>query len=108
MNIDPKIQLTTNDAQSEAVQSARTADRQVSASDKAAKTAPASGEDTVSLSSTHHEVQSLTASLSGGPEVRSDLVNNLRTQIQQGQYQPSSQKVADAIAREHGKLDVTA
>jgi len=106
MSIDPRIQIT-GESQSEAVQSARTADRQV-ATNKTAQVAPGSGEDTVSISSTHQEVQSLTVSLQNVPEVRTDRVNSLRSQIQQGQYQPSSQKVADAIVQEHGKVNVTA
>lgn len=105
MNIDPKIQIT-GDAQSEPVQSQRTGDR-VSGTSKAAQVLPGSGEDTVSISSTHQEVQSLTASLTAVPEVRSQLVSSFRERIQQGQYQPSSNQVADAIAQEYGKLNVS-
>lgn len=106
MSIDPRIQIT-GEAQSEAVQSARTTDRQ-NAANKTNQAVPNGGEDTVSISSAHQEVQSLTASLANVPEVRTDRVNSLRSQIQQGQYQPSSQKVADAIVQEHGKVNVTA
>jgi flagellar biosynthesis anti-sigma factor FlgM len=106
MSIDPRIQIT-GEAQSEAVQSARTTDRQAAAN-KTPQVALGSGEDTVSISSTHQEVQSLKVSLANVPEVRTERVNSLRSQIQQGRYQPSSEKVADAIVAEHGKVGVTA
>jgi flagellar biosynthesis anti-sigma factor FlgM len=108
MNIDPKIQVTS-DGQPERVQGPRSAERPDSNGTSRPTLAPASGasgEDTVSLSSTHQEAQSLTSSLASVPEVRSQLVNSFREQIQQGQYQPSSQKVADAIAQEHGKVNL--
>lgn len=107
MNIDPKIQVA-NDGQPEQVQSTRTAERSLGGTSKAAQAGASRGEDTVSLSSTHQEAQSLTASLTAVPEVRSQLVSSFQQQIAQGQYQPSSEKVADAIAREYGKLKVTA
>src|SRR5277367_1141601 len=100
MSIDPRIQVNS-EAQSEAVQSARTTDRQA-ATNKTAQAAPHGSEDTVSISSTHQEVQSLTVSLAAVPDVRTERVASLRSQIQQGQYQPSSQKVADAIVQEYG------
>ena len=56
-----------------------------------------SGEDTLSLSSTHEVVQALTASLASVPEIRTQRVAALQQRVNSGVYQPESQKVADAI-----------
>jgi flagellar biosynthesis anti-sigma factor FlgM len=51
-------------------------------------------------------VQTLAANLENVPEIRSDRVQSLRAQVSQGQYQPSSQSVADAIVREYGQVNL--
>lgn len=55
------------------------------------------GEDTVSLSTTHGEIQTLSAQLQQVPEVRTAKVDALQQQVRSGQYQPDSGKIADAL-----------
>lgn len=107
MQIDPKIQFP-NDAQPDAVASPRSPGAAAAGATKPVGVSPSAGEDTVSLSSAHGEVQTLAASLGSVPEVRSDRVTALSNQVRQGQYAPPSQQVADAIIKEHGKLNVRA
>lgn len=96
MKIDPTIQFP-NDPQSDRVTNApgKTASSQRSAA--AAGASSPAGEDTFSLSSTHDQVQSLTASLASVPEIRTHLVSALQQRVNSGTYQPDSGKVADAI-----------
>ena len=61
------------------------------------------GEDTVRLSSTHGEVQTLNAQLRQAPEVRAAKVNDLQLQVRSGQYQPDSGKIADALIADQSK-----
>ena len=61
------------------------------------------GEDTVRLSSTHGEVQTLNAQLQQVPEVRTAKVSNLQQQVRSGQYQPDSGKIADALIADQSK-----
>jgi|SRR5271156_3720680 len=105
MYVDPKIQFPS-DSQPEQVTSTKNAANPSGGAAKA--TGASSNEDTVSLSSKHGEVQTLATNLASVPEVRTDRVNSLRGQVSQGQYQPSSQKVADAIVREYGKVNLQA
>ena len=104
MYIDPTIQFP-NDSQPDQVTGARNPSAPA-ASAKAPAAAPASDGDTVRLSSTHGEVQALTANLANVPEVRTDRINSLREQVGQGRYQPSSQNVADAIVREYSRVSL--
>jgi negative regulator of flagellin synthesis FlgM len=96
MKIDPRVQLPS-DNQPDPVKSSRSSSAQSKGATGASGANPAAGEDTVSISSTHGELQSLTASLANVPEVRTDRVNALQQQVNSGQYQPDSQKIADAI-----------
>lgn len=57
--------------------------------------------DTVSLSSTHNEVQQLKAALANVPEQRAQRVAELKQKVESNRYQPSNAKVAEAIAAEH-------
>ena len=105
MYIDPKIQFP-NDSPPDPLTGARTASTPaIGGASKGGSVAPASTDgDTVSLSSTHGEIQTLTASLANVPEIRTDRVDSLREQVGQGTYQPSSQRVADAIVREYSRV----
>src|SRR5277367_5688558 len=106
MFIDPKIQFP-NDANSDQVTNPQNTGKPLSGTaTKSGGVSSQAGEDTVSLSSTHGEVQTLKASLGSVPEVRSERVSSLRQQVSQGQYQPSSSKVADAIVQEYSNLNV--
>jgi negative regulator of flagellin synthesis FlgM len=107
MYIDGKVQFPS-DAQAEAVKTSKNVGGSATgAANKQAGVSPASGEDTFSLSSKHGQVQVLAASLAAVPEVRTERVNSLREQLNQGQYRPASGKVADAILQEHGKVSVS-
>jgi flagellar biosynthesis anti-sigma factor FlgM len=107
MPIDPIIPVPGN-AQPEPVKSTRSGGASASSSASAANVRPASGEDTVSLSSTHGEVQSLTASFANVPEVRTGRVNALQQLVSGDQYQPDSGKVADAIIADHSRVSAKA
>jgi flagellar biosynthesis anti-sigma factor FlgM len=107
MQIDPKIQLPA-DVQAENVKNTRTGGTQSPVPGKTADVKPASGQDTVSLSSKHVEVQTLTANLANVPEVRTGRVTALQQQVSSGQYHPNSQKVADAIVADQFKVSARA
>jgi flagellar biosynthesis anti-sigma factor FlgM len=105
MKIDPRIQFP-NDPASEQVKNARTgASRSKSSSPGVSS---AAGEDTVKLSSTHGEVQTLAAGLAHVPEVRTNRVQALQAQVRGGQYHPDSAKVADAMIQDHARINVKA
>jgi flagellar biosynthesis anti-sigma factor FlgM len=105
MYIDPKIQFP-NDAQPDQVPGTRNAASPTGSTAKGAPVSSTSDGDTVSLSTTHSEIQSLAANLQNVPEVRTDRVQSLRALVSQGQYQPSSQSVAEAIVREYSRVSL--
>lgn len=107
MFIDGKVQFPA-DSQLEQVKTTKNAGGTATGTVKSGGVSSISGEDTVSLSSTHGEVQALSAGVAAIPEVRSDRVSSLREQISKGKYQPTSQQVADALIREHGKVNLKA
>ena len=107
MFIDGKVQFPT-DPQPEQVKTTKNAAGTTTGTVKSGGVSSSSGEDTVSLSTTHGEVQALSAGVAAVPEVRTDRVSSLREQISKGQYQPTSQQVADALIREHGKVSLKA
>jgi flagellar biosynthesis anti-sigma factor FlgM len=96
MKIDPTIQFPS-DPQSDRVTVGAGKTTQSSSSGSASGASSTSTDDTFELSSTHGEVQSLTASFASVPEVRTQRVSALQQRINSGAYQPDSQKVADAI-----------
>lgn len=102
MKIDPTIQFP-GDSQPDRVKEAR------SGAAKRPSGAPGisapSGEDTVSLSGKHGEVQTLAGQLANVPEVRTEHVNALQQKVRTGNYRPDSEKVADAILAEHRKFN---
>jgi len=105
MSIDSKIQFPSESQQPEQVSTTRNTSSTSKGAARSSGISPGRGEDTVSISSTHGEVQALTAGLSTVPEVRSGRVDALRAQVEQGSYQPASAKVADAIVKEYGKYN---
>lgn len=108
MKIDPKIQFTNN-SEPENVKNTRTSGTQSSNAQTNSKgISSASGEDTVSLSSAHGEIQTLAASVGNVPEVRTNRVNALQQQVRSGNYQPDNQQIADAIIADQSKLNVKA
>jgi flagellar biosynthesis anti-sigma factor FlgM len=108
MSFDPRVQLPGGIQPEDLTNttSTRTAgtSSQNGSKTSAAGQAPASGEDTVSLSGKHAEVQSLTASFANVPAVRASRVSALQQQVRSNQYQPDSGKVADAIINEYSKV----
>jgi len=100
MKIDPRTVLPA-DVQSTPVKNSR-AGAQPAAKDSTG-VKPASGEDTVHISSVHSDVQTLKASLAHVPEVRAAKVNALQQRVSSGNYKPDSQKVADAIIAEQSR-----
>jgi negative regulator of flagellin synthesis FlgM len=100
MKIDPRIQLPS-DIQSDSIKNSRTPSAQTQGTSRPSTTGSAAGEDTVSISSTHGDLQTLKASLSNVPEIRIDRVNALQQKVSTGQYAPSSEKIADAIIADH-------
>lgn len=96
MKIDPTIQFP-NDPQSDRVTSGTSKAAQSKGASGSSAASSASSEDTFSLSTTHAEIQSLTANLANIPEVRANRVAALQQRVSNKSYQPDSQKVADAI-----------
>ena len=106
MKIDPRIQLPA-DIQPDAVKTGKAGQQSTRAAGTTGVQSTADG-DTVSISSTHGDVQALKASLANVPEVRTDRVAALRQQVNAGQFHPDSLKVADAlIADQVGRNKIT-
>ncbi len=99
MKIDPTIQ-STGDLQNNRVKDTKSSASRAQSDAKSATSASAASGDTVQLSSTHGEVQQLTAQVANVPEVRVDRVAPLQAKVSSGTYQPDSQKVADAMLSE--------
>jgi negative regulator of flagellin synthesis FlgM len=97
MKIDRSIQPGGN-VQPELVSNSRKPSAQSTGA--GASAGAVSGEDTVNISRAHDDVQTLKASLANVPDVRSDRVAALQQEVNAGQYQPDSGKVADAIIAE--------
>jgi flagellar biosynthesis anti-sigma factor FlgM len=95
MKIDPRI--PSSDVQTDSVMNSRKSGGQYQTTSGASATAPVAGEDTVHISSTHADVQTLKANFASVPEVRVGIVNALQHRVKSGQYTPSSAKIADAI-----------
>ena len=103
MKIDPRVQYTGETQQPDSIKNARSTGTVSQGATKTSGVAPSTGEDTVSLSSKHSEVQALAAGVASTPEVRTERVNALKQQVQNGQYKPSGQKIADAIVSEYSR-----
>ncbi len=80
-------------------ESSRSSTQSSLASTSAAGTAASSplGEDQAQFSGAHVQVQSLVAQALQLPEIRQEKVNALRQAVLGGNYQPSSEKVAEAL-----------
>jgi negative regulator of flagellin synthesis FlgM len=96
MKIDPNIQFPI-DPQSDRVTNSPGKTVPSQGSTSSSGTSSANGEDTFNLSSTHSQVQTLTASLANVPEVRTQRVSALQQKVNSGNYLPNSQNIADAI-----------
>jgi flagellar biosynthesis anti-sigma factor FlgM len=107
MFINGKVQFPT-DPQPEQVKTTKNSGGTPGGAVKTRGISSSGGEDTVSLSTAHGEVQTLAAGVAAVPEVRTERVNSLREQISKGQYQPTSQQVAGALIRDHGKVNLQA
>jgi flagellar biosynthesis anti-sigma factor FlgM len=104
MKIDPRIPITP-DTQPDRITGPASNRSQGQASSRNAGISSSSGEDTVSLSGIHTDIQRLAASV---PEVRISRVNALQQQVARGQYQPASEDIADAILKDLPGLNVKA
>jgi flagellar biosynthesis anti-sigma factor FlgM len=102
MKIDPRL-LLSGEAQPAAVKNSRNSGVRFNGSADASGTKPVTGEDTVSISSAHSDLQTLAANLANVPEVRVDRANALQQRVSSGQYKPDSHKVADAMIAEHSR-----
>jgi flagellar biosynthesis anti-sigma factor FlgM len=100
MKIDPRVQFP-GDIQPDAVKNSGKTSVHSTRAAGANGVKPAAGEDTVNISSTHGDLQTLKASFAHVPEVRTALVTALRQQVNTGQFQPDSLKVADAVIADH-------
>ena len=102
MKIDSKIQFP-DDFQSGRVGAKKaTATPSKSGIPSAGVSSP-SGEDTLSLSGTHSEIQRLSAAAKQAPEVRYDRVSELQHELRYGQFNPDTAKIADALITEQTK-----
>lgn len=99
MKIDPRVQLPGS-TQTDSVKNSQRPGGQSQGASGASATNAAAGEDTVNISRTHGDLQTLKAGLANVPEVRVGLVNALQLQVNSGRYAPSSEKIADAIITE--------
>lgn len=95
MKIDPTIQ-GTSDLQSDAVKSSKSSKVRAQEGKSETLSAVVSG-DTFQVSGTQAEVQQLTGQMAHVPEVRAERVEPLKAAVEQGTYQPDSQRVADAM-----------
>ncbi|HTT34026.1 MAG TPA: flagellar biosynthesis anti-sigma factor FlgM [Methylomirabilota bacterium] len=107
MKIDPRTQFP-NDPSSQQVKGARTGASSSKSSSKSSGVSSPSGEDTVKLSSVHGEVQTLTAGVTQVPEVRTERVQALQAKVREGKFNPDSAAVADAMIKEHARVNTRA
>jgi flagellar biosynthesis anti-sigma factor FlgM len=103
MKIDPKVQLP-GEIQPEALNNTRKTAVQQQTSTVVPTAVPTAGQDTVSISSTHSDLQTLKVQLDQTPEIRTDRVNALRQQVNNRQYSPSSANIAQAVINESSIL----
>lgn len=107
MKIDPRVQLPS-DAQSEQVKSTRPSATKSQGTSQSSDVHSTAGQDTVSISRKHQEVQTLAANLANVPEVRAERIGALRQKVQSGNYHPDSGEIADSLIADHSKLNIKA
>jgi flagellar biosynthesis anti-sigma factor FlgM len=108
MKLDPRLGLPGGPA-ADPIQ--KSDSKQLDASQtrsKAQGVSSGAGEDTVTLSSAAGDVQRLTSTLNGIPEVRNDRVQALKHKIQTGTYSIDHGKLADALLSESSRVNVKA
>ena len=103
MKIDPKVQLPS-EISPEAIKNTRKANVQQQTGAVLPTAVPTAGQDTVSISSTHSDLQTLKVQLDQIPDIRTDRVNALRQQVNNRQYAPSSANIAQAVINEQSIL----
>jgi flagellar biosynthesis anti-sigma factor FlgM len=103
MKIDPKVQLPS-EISPEAVKNSRKTNVQQQTGTVVPTSVPSAGQDTVSISSTHSDLQTLKVQLDQIPDIRTDRVNALRRQVNDRQYTPSSANIAQAVVNEQSIL----
>ncbi len=99
MKIDPKLQFP-NDSQPDRVSSQRAKESQSKNGPASAGGNFASGQDTVSLSGAHSEVQHLTSAVGQVSDVRAERIAALQGKVKSGNFKPDSQQIADAVISE--------
>jgi flagellar biosynthesis anti-sigma factor FlgM len=102
MKIESKIQFP-DDRQPDRIGSKKALATSSSPSAKPAGLSSPTGEDTVSLSGAHSEIQRLSAAAQQVPEIRVERVNALQRQLRSGQFSPDQLKIADALIAEQSK-----
>jgi flagellar biosynthesis anti-sigma factor FlgM len=100
MKIDPRIP-SSNEVQNDPIKTAKGASAQRTSDTKASDPSSLASGDTVQLSSRHAEIQRLNAQAANVPEIRSERIAPLQTQVKRGTYNPDSSKVADAMVNDH-------
>ncbi len=60
-------------------------------------------EDKLQLSDRASEVGKLVSEVKQFPDIRQDVVSELRVQIAAGEYQPTNEEIANAILKDEGK-----
>ncbi len=103
MKIDPRVQ-STGELQSDRVKDTKGSAVRSQSSAQSGSANTVSGGDTVQLSGKHSEIQQLSAQVANVSDVRADRVAPLQAKVQSGEYQPDSQKVADAMLAEQTRL----
>src|SRR5579862_3134229 len=97
MKIDPKIPAN-GELQSDRVKNSAGAGVPAQGQSKAgATTSTTQTEDTFQPSGRGAEVQRLAAQAANVPDVRAEKVASLQAKVQNGQYNPDSKKVANAL-----------
>lgn len=98
INLNPGREIDPRHATTTRAEGDRTAD--LNASPQASASAPQQKTDSVRLSNLGSAIGELTARTEQLPDVRQERIDQLRGQIQSGQYNPSSEDIADAILKD--------
>jgi len=107
MQIDPRI-LSTGGTQSERVKGTQNDSTSSKGATKTSDTNASASQDTVSISSKHGEVQTLSTQLAKVPDVRTERVSELQKQVRSGTYKPDSRQIAEALIADHARINVKA
>jgi len=91
MRIDDKFKLDMNRLNETAANKKK--------SSKGSSSSESSSSDSVSLSSSAKNAASVTEAVKGAPEIRVELVQELKVKIESGQYNVSGQDIAEKVVQ---------